>query len=236
MSVNTLEAVQNCIRDRRATRHFCHTALDESTLTTLLDSIRWAPSGYNLQPIHAIVVSSDAQKARLSWACANQSQIAEAPATIVLAGDKQVVKNNFEAVVATEREAGAIDTRYEGFLRKFVPLAFRTGPVGLNWLWKATLPPVARCFTAVPSLPAVQRRYWLAKQAGLAAMNLMLSAHAAGLASCPIEGFDERRVRKVLAMPRSAVPIILVPVGHPAREPGAKTRLPAERQVHWQQW
>jgi len=224
------------IRDRRATRHFCSTEVGQSTLAELVDAVRWAPSGYNLQPIHSVVVTDPSQRARLSWACVNQKQIGEAPATVVLAGDKAVVKHNFEPVVRAEREGGAIDERYERFLRKYVPLAFRTGPLGLNWLWKATLPPLMRPFMAVPSLPAVQRRYWLAKQAGLAAMNLMLAAHAAGLATCPIEGFDERRVRKALAMPRSALPIIVIPVGHAADEPGAKTRLPPDRQVHWQRW
>jgi nitroreductase len=236
MPQNAIETMLNCIRNRRATRHFHDTPIDETTLLTLLDAARWAPSGYNLQPVHPIVVTDPEQKRRLSWACVNQPQVGEAPATVVFAADKQVATNNFEAVIASDREAGAIDARYEGFLRKYVPLAFRTGPVGLNWLWKATLPPVLRWFTAVPSLPAVQRRYWLAKQTSLAAMNFMLAAEAAGLATCPIEGFDERRVRKVLAMPRSALPIIVVPVGHPATSPVAKTRLPSDRLVHWQRW
>ena len=224
------------MRHRRATRHFADTGLDDQTLTTLLDAARWAPSGYNLQPIHFIVVREAEQKGQLGWACINQRQVTEAPATVVFAGDKRVMHNNLETVIEQERAAGAIDERYEGFLRKFVPLAFKTGPLGLNWLWKATLPPVLRRFTAMPSLPAVHRRYWLAKQAGLAAMNFMLAAHASGLATCPIEGFDEKRLQKVLDMPRSVLPIIVVPVGHAADEPGSKTRLPADQQVHWERW
>jgi len=38
----------------------------------------------------------------------------------------------------------------------------------------------------------VHRRYWLAKQAGLSAMSFMLAATAAGLATCPMEGFSDR--------------------------------------------
>jgi nitroreductase len=224
------------IRQRRAQRHFQNAALPEATLNSLLDAARWAPSGYNLQPTHFIVVQTPKQRERLHWACLGQRQIEEAPAAVVFAGDKRVMVNHFERVLAMDREVGATDARYEALLRKFVPLAFKTGPLGLNWLWKATLPPLARWFRGVPSIPAVHRRYWLAKQAGLAAMNFMLAAEAQGVATCPMEGFDPRRVRQALNMPRTVEPMIVVAAGYPADEPGSKTRLPIEELVHHERW
>lgn len=177
-------------------------------------------------------------KAALHRACLHQSQILEAPAIVVFAGDRDVARNNFEKVMAMEREAGAMDSRYEGLLRKFVPLAFGTGPAGLGWLGKALLVPAMRLFAPTPEVPAVHRRYWLAKQVSLSAMTFMLAAQAAGLATVPMEGFDEGRVRRALGLPRSMVVVLLVPVGYPAPEAEnlKKTRLPLEDLVHWEGW
>jgi nitroreductase len=147
-----------------------------------------------------------------------------------------VAKNHMEAVLALDKEAGAINTEYEALLRRYIPLAFGTGPAGLGWLFKALLLPPLSLVMRIPSLPAVYRRFWLAKQAGLSAMSFMLAASCAGLATCPMEGFADRPVRKALHMPRHIVPMIIVPVGYSATPDAIKTRLPTDRLVHRERW
>ena len=236
MTAQRLSDLLRLARTRRATRDFEPHDVPEATLRQCLDAARWAPSGYNLQPTHFIVVRDAAQRKRLRWACFDQRQLEEAPAVVVFAGHKHAASEHFETVLSMDREAGATNDHYEQLLQKYVPLAFNTGPLGFGWAWKALAPLGRYLGAAVPSIPAVHRRYWLAKQTALAAMNFMLAAHAAGLASCPMEGFDERRVRQVLNMPRPAVPIVVVPVGYPAKRPRVKTRLPADHLVHWERW
>jgi len=221
------------VRARRSTRHFTDAPLPEGMMAKLLDAARWAPSGYNLQATHFVVVTDQAKREALRAACMNQPQITEAPAVVVFAGDKGVMRAHMERVIEMDRDAGATNEKYEALMRK---MAFKTGPAGLGWFWKATLPPLAGWFTPVPSIPAVRRRYWLAKQAALCAMSFMLAAEAAGLATCPMEGFDERRVRRVLGMPRRYLPIIVTPVGYAADGEQTKTRLPLEQLVHWERW
>ena len=114
-----------------------------------------------------------------------------------------------------------------------VGLMFRQGPLGLNWLWKATLIPLARVFVPIPRMMAVHKRFWLAKQVTLSAMNFMLAAEAAGLATVPMEGFDAGRLRRALDLPRSWEPILVVPVGRAKPGPAKKTRLPLERVMLW---
>ena len=57
----------------------------------------------------------------------------------------------------------------------------------------------------------------------LAAQNLMLAAHAAGLATCPIglaRGWLNRpETKAALGIPREYVPVFPVIVGHPAQVP-----------------
>lgn len=232
-----LATFENLARTRRSTRHFQPTPLPEGILERLLDCARWAPSGYNIQPLHVVVIDDPAIKERLAHAAMDQPQVMEAPIVTLFCGDARVHLNNFEEMIALDKEAGAINAEYEAKLRKFVPLAFQKGPLGLNWLWKAMLPPFLRPFTRIPELPAVYTRRWLNKQVALGAMNFMLAAHAAGLATVPMEGYDERRVRATLHLPRHIVPVVMIPVGYD-RDGGrhVKTRLPLERMIHRNGW
>ena len=68
----------------------------------------------------------------------------------------------------------------------------------------------------------MHKRFWLAKQVMLCAMNLMLAAEAAGLSTLPMEGFDEGRVRKVLGIPRTQVVPVIVAVGYALPQTGAR--------------
>ena len=236
MNQNPLKDFQTLARGRRSVRDFKPDALPEGALDQLLEAARWAPSGYNLQPVHFVVVTEQTQKTALRAACMDQRQVSEAPACVVFVGDRLVAKNHFDQVLALDQEAGAINQEYERLMRKFVPLAFSIGPFGLGWLWKAALARPMSWFTAIPTFPAVHRRFWLAKQVGLSAMNFMLAAHAAGLGSCPMEGFDTRRVGRVLGTPRHMEPMLVVPVGYTAKTDLIKTRLPLSQLVHREQW
>lgn len=228
-----LEQFEALARRRRATRHFRPDPLPEGLLTRLLEAAHWAPSGYNLQPTHFVVVTDVTLKIALRRACMDQPQVTEAPAIVVFTSDRRVMENNFETVLRMDLEAGAISPAYEQKLRTFVPLAFSRGPLGLGWLWKATLMPLLRLFRPIPSIPAVHKRYWLSKQTLLAAMNFMLAATAAGLATVPMEGFDEGRVRKLLNIPRSHIVPLVVCVGYAADGALMKTRLPLAAVTHY---
>ncbi len=226
------EAFDRLVRGRRATRHFRPDPLPPGLIERLIDTARWAPSGYNLQPTHFTIVTDPAQRKRLRAACMNQAQVEEAPVVIVLSGDGHVAAAHFHDMIRLERDAGACTPEYERLLRRVVPLAFGRGPLGLGWLWKATLIPIARLVRPVPDIPAVRRRFWATKQVMLCAMNLMLAAESAGLSTLPMEGFDEGRVRKVLGIPRSHVVPVVIAVGYARPQDRRKSRLPLKRIIH----
>src|SRR3990170_5329193 len=84
------------VRQRRAIRHFREDPVPDELIRRLLDCTRWAPSGYNLQPTHFVVVRDEAIKQRLYTVCMNQRQLLEAPVVVVFTGDRWVQENNFE--------------------------------------------------------------------------------------------------------------------------------------------
>jgi len=224
----TLGQFEALARARRATRDFGPDPVPGELLDRLLAAARWAPSGYNLQPWRFAVVADEERKRRLWRACMKQRQVLDAPAVVVFLGDRDAARANHERSLAADLEAGAITPEYADQLRAYVRLAFATGPLGLGWLWKACLVPVYRLFRPAPEIPAVHRRAWVVKQVMLAAMNFMLAAQAASLATVPMEGFDGRRVRRALGLPRRYVVAVVVPVGYAAATDLKKTRLPLE--------
>jgi nitroreductase len=232
----TFDAFEALARQRRSVRNFKPDPLPEGLLERLLDAARWAPSGYNLQPTHFYVVTNSAIKPDLRIACMDQRQITEAPATVVFLGDRRVASNNFEQMLRSEEEAGILHPKYRASLEKYVPLAFDTGPLGFGWLWKATLPSVRRLALPTPELPAIHRRFWLAKQVSLSAMVFMLAAAAAGAGTCPMEGFDENRLKRVLGIPAHMLVVMVVPVGYSADGELKRSRLPLEAILHRNKW
>jgi nitroreductase len=231
-----LDQFEIMVRSRRATRHFLPDPIPDGLLERLIDLARWAPSGYNLQPTHMVIVDDARLKPDLHRACLEQSQVLEAPATVVFTGDRLVAEKSFEKILAMDLDAGATTLEYAEKLKTIVPLSFGQGPLGFGWLWKALLLPLVRMVRPVPSMPAVEKRYWLSKQVMLTAMNFMLGATAAGLATVPMEGFDEGRVRKVLKIPSSHIIPVIIPVGYSARGDLKKTRLPLQDIIHHNEW
>jgi len=227
-----LARFEGLVRKRRATRHFLPLPIERELIERLLRTAQWAPSGYNLQPTRFVVVADPSIRSRVRRACMNQQPVEEAPLMIVFAGDHRA-SDRFTETLECDLAGGAITLEYANFLRKIVPLMFRQGPLGLNWFWKATLIPLARVFVPIPQMMAVHKRFWLAKQVMLCAMNFMLAAEAAGLGTVPMEGFDAGRLRRVLDLPRSWEPILVVPVGRAKPGQAKKTRLPLERVVLW---
>ncbi len=223
-------------RERRSVRHFLEDPVPPERLRALLEAARWAPSGYNLQPTRLVVVTDRTDRTALVEACFGQAQVREAPVVVVFTGDRRAAAESLERCVALDLEAGAIDARYAAVLRRGVPRDFSTAPLGLGRLWKAATAPVRGLFGPVATVPAVDLRYWLTKQVMLACMQFLLAATAAGLATAPIEGFDERRVRRALGIPRSQIVPIVVPLGKAADAPAPKSRRPLSEIVHRERW
>jgi len=63
----------------------------------------------------------------------------------------------------------------------------------------------------------------------LAAMVMMLGVEARGLASAPLSGFDADQVRRLFDIDARYVPVMLLAVGHPGGQAGARQpRMPVD--------
>jgi nitroreductase len=65
-----------------------------------------------------------------------------------------------------------------------------------------------------------------------ASQNILLTAHAAGLAACWVGAFNEEAAKRVLSVPDELRPIAIIPIGHPAEEPRARPRRHLDEVTH----
>jgi nitroreductase len=56
--------------------------------------------------------------------------------------------------------------------------------------------------------------------------NLLLAAHDLGLGTCWVGAFKEEKAKEILDLPDNLRPVVIVPVGYPARTPKAPDRVP----------
>ncbi len=130
-----------------------------------------------------------------------------------------------------------VPARIRSFYSKTAPFQYNQGPFGLLGLFKRQLLRVAAWRKPLMRAPnsRAQMRIWAVKSTALAAQNLMLALQSHGYATCPMEGFDEVRLRKTLSIPRQALPIMLLAVGK-QDEKGVynpRLRFPLEQHVTW---
>lgn len=59
---------------------------------------------------------------------------------------------------------------------------------------------------------------------GIVAQNLMLSARAEGLGTCPVGAFDEKEIKRTLSLPENFRPVLIIPLGYPAEKPLKRPR------------
>jgi nitroreductase len=189
-----------------------------------------------MQPTHFTVVDEEKMRMNLLKACLGQKQIAEAPALVILSGDMDVYKNHWDQVVKMDLQAEAIDADYAKIMDKFVKLGFEKGPLSLMKAAKSLVVPAVRLMKPTPRVPVLNSEMWTMKQVMLSAMNFMLAASAAGLSSGPMEGFDDKRVKKILGIPANHCVPLIITLGYSSEAPKAKTRLPLSSIVHYNQW
>ena len=65
-----------------------------------------------------------------------------------------------------------------------------------------------------------------------AIQNMLLAATALGLATCWVGAFREEEAKRALNIPDGVRPIAIIPVGHPAERPMARSRRPLSEIIH----
>lgn len=223
---------------RRSIRSFSSKPVDRDTITAILNCSQKAPSGFNLQPWHFVIVDDTSVKERLFPLAMNQKQILSAPVIAIFLTDTRCWKTDYQEILRLSERAGSLSEDAVKRYRRLVPMYYAGGPMGLFNFGRRLLAPLRRLLRPTPALPcsSSQLRATLREYTMLAAANYMNAACALGLHTNPMQGFDENRVKKLLNIPRHLSVTLLLPTGYAADSELNKpesVRLPLEDKLHW---
>ena len=219
------------IASRRSIRLYGDTPVPEVVINNAIDAALIAPTSSNLQQTEFYWVRAPEKKDLLAKACLNQPAAKTARELVVIVARTNTWQRNCREVIKQLKASGAPKSALT-YYEKLVPLAYRNGPFGIFGLIKRVVFAVKGFTGPTPREPKSfsDMRVWAHKSAALASENFMLSIRAQGFDTCPMEGFDSRRVKKLLGLRRGAEVSMVVSVGKraPGGVYGPRTRLPRE--------
>jgi nitroreductase len=219
------------IASRRSIRLYGDTPVPEVVINNAIDAALIAPTSSNLQQTEFYWVRAPEKKDLLAKACLNQPAAKTARELVVIVARTNTWQRNCREVIKQLKASGAPKSALT-YYEKLVPLAYRNGPFGIFGLIKRVVFAVKGFTGPTPREPKSfsDMRVWAHKSAALASENFMLSIRAQGFDTCPMEGFDSRRVKKLLGLRRGAEVCMVVSVGKraPGGVYGPRTRLPRE--------
>jgi nitroreductase len=210
-------AFERTVRRRRSIRVFAAEPVPEAVMERALDLALLAPNSSNLQPWEFWWVRDPVKKARLVEACMSQAAARTAAELVVIVARTDTWERHRRAMVAHLDRLGAegvaVPERVQQYYRYLTPKVYRCWfPWSLvKWVLYNTVA-LLRPGLREP-IGRADMRVWAVKTTALAAENFMLALAAQGYDTCPMEGVDPVRIRRLLRLPRRAYVVMVVAVG-----------------------
>ena len=206
----------NVLSSRRSVRLFDSTPVPQDIVNKCLELALLAPTSSNLQCWEFYWVKTPDIKQKLVEACLNQTAARTAQELIVCVARTKTWKANAKQMLQRLDSLGPnAPQAAKDYYARLVPFVYGQGFFGIFGLIKKVLIFFVGFFRPVPREPtcAAGMRTWAVKTSALACENLMLSFRAYGFDTCPMEGFDSKRVKKLISAPRDAIITMVVAIG-----------------------
>ncbi|MFI5347699.1 MAG: nitroreductase family protein [Elusimicrobiota bacterium] len=221
------------VETRRSVRVYDGTPIPEAHVREVLDLALLAPNSSNLQPWEFYWVRTPEKRAKLVEACLNQPAAATAAELIVCVartGTWPAMRARMLKRLAGQK---GIPASVLDYYRKLVPIVYTAGPLGILARLRGLAMFGIGFFKPVPREPSsrAELRTWAVKSTALACENIMLGFRARGWDTCPMEGMDSRRIRKLLGLPGDATVVMVVSAGKRSRKGVYGPRLRFEREL-----
>ena len=234
---NHSKAFESIINERRSIRKYDPTAyFDEEIVKKCIQKATLAPNSSNMQLWEFYRVKSIDKKEALAKLCLKQSAATTANELIVIVvrpdlwkerkdSNQKIIEKAYEG--RDDKQA----TRALKYYSKLIPLLYRNDVLGITTLGKK----IVSWFVGLkkPMVREVGKndiRVVVHKSAALAAMTFMYAMKAEGYDTCPMEGMDSKRIKKLLKLPNAAQINMVISCGKGLPEGiyGERTRVPFE--------
>ena len=202
------------IFQRRAIRSFEPMDIPVSARDLLLQSASQAPSSFNMQPYRLYWVESPVPRDAVAKLCLRQNAAQTASALVVAVADIGSFRLTAQMQAAWMRESGFSERKIRDYERtaRIGRIIFMSGPLNLFGILKKALFGLVHAVMKTGSPPVTRSDAfkWATKSTALACQNLMIAAEVVGLNTCPMEGFDGRRLAHYLGFSRKHHEIVMV--------------------------
>ena len=234
LDINRNEFIK-VVKSRRSVRSFTDDSINPKDLKECLELALLAPTSSNLQCWEFYWVKSKDKKEKLKTFCLSQSAAMTAEELIVCVARMDTWKKNKNSIIENLKSSNSLPKSAIKYYEKIVPLLYSQGIFGVLGFLKRILIFFVGIFKIIPREPKSisDMRVWAHKTTALACENLMLALRAYGYDSCPMEGMDSVRIRKMLKLPRKAEICMVISVGKREKNGvyGERFRLNSEKYI-----
>jgi nitroreductase len=224
------------LETRRSVRKFLDIDVPDSVIENALDAALKAPNSSNIQPWEFYWIKNKSIKDRLVEACFSQSAARTSKHLIFAVCRIDTWKRNRNILLEQLESQGKVPNGVLNYYNKVVPSSYVQGPMNVLYLIKKPLTMISGLFRPTPRAPGTRAELFSvgSKTTALACQNLMLSLVAQGYDSCPMEGYDEKRVKKILKLNRKTQVVMAIAIGKRNDKGvyGKQFRVPKELVIH----
>ena len=221
------------IRNRRSVRVFTNEKVPAHVMEQVLEWGLLAANSSNLQPWEFYWVQNPRIKSEIVEACFNQPAAKTAQEIIVCVGQLSKWKNIRHEMIDLLNKNENVPESAKSYYEKLVPMVYSQGPLSLFGYTKKIALSVIGLFRPVPREPTSRSdmRVWAVKSTALACQNIMMGFSAFGFDTCPMEGYDSKRIKKSLNLGSDAEVVMVISVGKRDKKGvyGPRVRMPKEQ-------
>ena len=204
------------VKSRRSVRNFKDEPVLEKDMRECLELTLLAPNSSNLQPWEFYWVRSRGKKEKLISYCLGQPAASTAQELVVAVARPDFWKVNQKRMLSLIDEMGEKAPKsVKKYYGKIVPLAYQQGFLSIKGYIKKIAMEFRGLKKPTPREPYNKKgmAVWAHKSTALACENLMLSLRAYGYDSCPMEGMDSARIKKLLGLSSPAEISMVISAG-----------------------
>ena len=213
--------------------------IDSSVVKECIECATMAPNSSNMQLWEFYHITSDNTIKKIIPLCFNQNAAKTAEQLVVIVTRKDLWKKRVNANLnyldtvyppKADKEQSSREKFAKNYYKKLIPFTYADF-LGIFGLLKYIIISIIGLFKPIyREVRSKDMRVVVHKSAALAAQNFMLSMASKGYDTCPMEGSDTWRVKKVLGLPVGADINMIISCG--IRKPegvyGKRFRIPFE--------
>ena len=217
-------SLQEILEYRRSVRYFDESKeLDTEKVKRCIELATLAPNSSNMQLWEFYHITDPEILKKISHACLDQNATKTAKQIVVFITRRDLHRKRSKAILEFEKENIARysppekqERRWKDrqiYYNRLMPFMYSRFFRLLGFFRKILATSISLFRPMVTSVSESDMRVVVHKTCGLAAQTFMMAMAEIGYDTCPLEGFDSRRVKKLLKLPCSAEINMVIPCG-----------------------